>query len=94
MMTWLPFAHLISYVAIQITTPKNISSASTVTKTLTQSVGQNRILAKKPRTDRQIDRTRCTLGNTGHKFSTALGTARLVRRSWKLRETSNKIPKQ
>ena len=44
-------------------------------------VRQNRILAKKPRTDRQIGRTRCTCGNTGHKASTALGTARLVRRS-------------
>ncbi len=58
------------------------------------AVGQNRILAKKPTTDRQISRTRCTHGDTGHKASTALGTARLVRRPWKLKETSNKIPKQ
>jgi hypothetical protein len=59
-----------------------------------ECVGKNRILVKKPRTDRQISRTRCTRGDTGHKASTALGTVRLVRRSWKLGETSNKIPKQ
>jgi hypothetical protein len=59
-----------------------------------ECIGQNRILAKKPTTDRQISRTRCTHGDTGHKASTALGTARLVRRPWKLGETSNKIPNQ
>ncbi len=59
-----------------------------------ECVGQNRIVAKKPRTGRQVSRTRCTRGDTCHKASTALGTARLIRRSWKLGETSNKIPKQ
>ena len=59
-----------------------------------ECVGQSRILAKKPRTDRQVSRTRGTRGDTGHKASTALGTARLIRRSWKCKETSNKIPKQ
>jgi hypothetical protein len=56
--------------------------------------GQNRILAKKPTTDRQMSRTRCTRGDTGQNASTALGTARLVRRPWKFGETNNKIPKQ
>ena len=59
-----------------------------------ECVGQNRILAKKPRTGRQVSRTRCTRGNTGCKASAVLGSARLIRRSWKLGETRNKRPKQ
>ena len=54
---------------------------------------QNRIISKNPTTDRQTSRSRCTIVDTGHKASTALGTA-LVRRLWKLGETSNKIPTQ
>ena len=85
------------------TVKKPISAGKTVTwksevttpfRALQECVGQNRILAKKPTTDRQISRTRRTRGDTGHKASTELGTVRLVRRPWKLGETSIKIPKQ
>ena len=49
-----------------------------------ECVGQNRILVKKPRTDRQVSRTRCTCGDTGGHNATVLRSARLIRRSWKL----------
>ena len=59
-----------------------------------ECVEQNKILAKKTRTDRQVSRARCTHGDTGCNASAVLGSARLIRRSWIHGETNNKRPKQ